>query len=285
MSDLHLEVGRQYESFDIPVRGQFLILAGDIGRLADYEPYLCFLERTCSKFVRVFLVLGNHEFFGVSHEEGIRLAKQLSLEPRLSSKLTILDRHRFDIQDDHVTFLGCTLQSHIPPEAHDMVRQKVNDFRHIVNWTVDDHNAEHERDVQWLKSEIARVRAEPDGQARRIVVVTHHAPSVALTSEPKDRGSPWSSAFSTDLLGMGGDFALSALDDVQWWIFGHTHFTTSLTLGQVRLVSNQRGYVFPRAGRAPAAPTSISLRESITRLWERHRIREDVFDVRRTITV
>ena len=45
MCDLHLEVGQQYLIFDFDVTAPNLILAGDIGRLIDYESYV----RCCRK--------------------------------------------------------------------------------------------------------------------------------------------------------------------------------------------------------------------------------------------
>lgn len=53
-SDLHLEVGQQYSSILIPASTPYLVLAGDIGRLADYLTQI-------EQFELVFLVLGNHE--------------------------------------------------------------------------------------------------------------------------------------------------------------------------------------------------------------------------------
>lgn len=81
MSDLHLEVGQQYSNFEIMPRATNIILAGDIGRLADYEPFRGFLCSVCQKFGQVYLVLGNHEFFGVSRQEGLRLADKLQEDP------------------------------------------------------------------------------------------------------------------------------------------------------------------------------------------------------------
>lgn len=49
LSDLHLEINQQY-SFDIPVCSKYLILAGDIGRLEDYNKYRDFLQNQTSKF-------------------------------------------------------------------------------------------------------------------------------------------------------------------------------------------------------------------------------------------
>lgn len=75
MSDLHLEVGQQYLTFDFDPRAPYLILAGDIGRLVDYESYLAFLRKQMARYERVFLVLGNHEFYGTSFEAGVARAR------------------------------------------------------------------------------------------------------------------------------------------------------------------------------------------------------------------
>ncbi|KKZ61109.1 hypothetical protein EMCG_04307 [[Emmonsia] crescens] len=242
MSDLHLEVGQQYTTFDIKPHATCLILAGDIGRLADYEHFRDFLSSVCQKFVQVYLVLGNHEFFGISRQEGLRLADRLQEEPGLKDKLVLMNRKRVDLEE--VTLLGCTLHSYIPPEAEEVVRSKVNDFRRIAGWTVSDHTAEHARDVRWLIDEISSIRQAEQraGSKRKIAVITHHAPTTKGTSRPSDERNPWRSAFATDLIGIENQ---SWLDDVQVWVFGHTHYSTELVCGQVRLVSNQRGYVVP----------------------------------------
>lgn len=83
MSDLHLEVGQQYRRFYIIPRAPRLISAGDIGRLVDYDPFRDFLQSVCEQFIQVFLVLGNHEFFGVSRQQGLDLAKRMQQEPVL----------------------------------------------------------------------------------------------------------------------------------------------------------------------------------------------------------
>jgi hypothetical protein len=94
--------------------------------------------------------------------------------------------------------------------------------------TVGQSNALHDVDVAWLRAEIAL--AEADGY--RMLVVTHHAPSLVGTSHPKHAGGALNCAFATDL------DALVERDAVAAWIFGHTHFST--TRGKLR--SNQRGY-------------------------------------------
>lgn len=218
MSDLHLEVGQQYRSFYITPRAPRLILAGDIGRLVDYEPFRDFLQQVCQQFIQVFLVLGNHEFYGVSRQQGLDLANKMQQEPVLKDNLILMNRTRVDLDaPEPITVLGCTLHSNVPSESQDVVQQQINDFRHIGDWTVADHVAEHPKDVEWLEREIQAIRNQGGGGRRKVVVITHHAPSTHGTSEPVHEASPWSSAFGADLLGKGTG---SCLDDVQFWIFG-----------------------------------------------------------------
>lgn len=240
MSDLHLEVSNEYSTFSIPNAAPFLILAGDIGRLADYESFLVFIRAQCRQFSRVFWVLGNHEFYGLSRNEGLRRAACLEQEPDLFGRLTVLNRTRVTLEDYGITILGCTLHSMIPPEAEEVVRGRVKDFQRIENWTIASHNSEHSLDVAWLESQIKLIRDDKSTSEHQILVITHHAPTVQESSSPFHIGNPWGSAFATDLLGNEDKRTLSS---VQWWIFGHTHFCTEFSKASVRVISNQRGYV------------------------------------------
>ena len=247
VSDLHLEVGKQYASFNVPARADRLILAGDMGRLEDYEPFCDFLKSTWENFVQVFFVLGNHEFFGLSWQQGLELAERMEQKPGLQGILIIMNRKRVDL-DDHgipATILGCTLQSYVPPAARGIVQQKVNDFRRTVDWTAEDHCEEHTMDVTWLSKEVHSTRHARDGACRKILVVTHHAPSTTGTSDPAHQGNAWSSVFGTDLL-RAENRKRSGLDTVQAWVFGHTHYCTDTMSGGVGLLASQRGYVIPR---------------------------------------
>ncbi|WEW54791.1 hypothetical protein PRK78_000216 [Emydomyces testavorans] len=255
LSDLHLELCKQYHTFSIPTTtAPYLVLAGDIGRLQDYDEYLAFLLPLCNQYMRVFLVLGNHEFYGISRAEGLERATSLEREPSLQGKLSILNRTRYDVPDTNITILGCTLHSQIDADSRESVVRKVQDFRRIQDWSVELHNAEHAADVAWLEEEIESVISGKDDQhdggvkrEKKILVITHHAPTRQESSAPEHVSNPWSSAFATDLL-PPENTSLSQLTQVQWWIFGHTHYSTRFSRGKVKLLSNQRGYVFPKNG-------------------------------------
>lgn len=242
MSDIHLEVGSQYSTFKIPSCAPNLILAGDIGRLSDYDLFADFLESQCANFQQVFLVLGNHEFYGISRANGLKLAAQLEDEPRFNKRLRILNRTRIELAEN-ITLLGCTLQSHITPGSQQIIQSKIQDFRRIVDWTITDHNNEHETDVKWLKANIEQIRANTPHCTHRIIIITHHAPVRKGSSRPEHEQNPWTDAFATELLGDSENQETNPLQAVNYWVFGHTHFSTEFCRGRVRIISNQRGYV------------------------------------------
>lgn len=170
LSDLHLEVDQQYASFEFPVCADYLILAGDVGCLADYDAYLYFLQKQAERFVTVFLVLGNHEFYKESFESGVEKTRRLEKEPCLNGRLVVLHRRRYDAPDSNVTILGCTLWSRVSERSSDNVRQKVQDFHQIENWAIDNHNAAHDADSEWLLRELEAIQEENQktGRARNV---------------------------------------------------------------------------------------------------------------------
>ncbi|KAM0331459.1 hypothetical protein ACHAQA_003135 [Verticillium albo-atrum] len=236
LSDLHLEAGHQYASFAFPAAARLLLLGGDIGRLVDTDAYVSFLAAQTARYEKVFLVLGNHEFHGLEHHVAVDRARRLARDPRLASRLVLLDRTRWDDPASTLTVLGCTLWSAIPAEAAVVTASKVSDFTKIPRWTVEGHNARHAEDAAWLRAQVTRAASE----GRRVLVATHHAPSLEGTSRPEHAGSPWASGFGTPLLEQGG------WEGVAGWVFGHTHFSVDAVRGDgMRLVANQRGYVLP----------------------------------------
>ncbi|KAJ5164775.1 calcineurin-like phosphoesterase [Penicillium coprophilum] len=248
LSDLHLEINQQYTLFDVPVVSKYLLLAGDIGRLADYDQYLAFLQRQTKNFELVFLILGNHEFYGGSLESGLETARRLEQDPSLNERFVLLHQRRYDIPDTNVTILGCTLWSDIPENSRDIVHYKIQDFQKIEDWTIDEHNAAHKSDLNWLREEAQSIyythKKNPTKSSKRsILVATHHAPTMHRTSSPQHAHNPWSVAFATELL-------TQPWNGVDTWVFGHTHYSTEFKEKGIRVVSNQRGYVLPWSNEA-----------------------------------
>ncbi|KJZ73118.1 hypothetical protein HIM_07502 [Hirsutella minnesotensis 3608] len=93
LSDLHLEVGQQYATFAFPATAPFLVLAGDVGRLVDYDSYLAFLAGVVARYQKVFMVLGNHEFYGLDYESGLAQAQRLAKVNVDERQLVVVTHH------------------------------------------------------------------------------------------------------------------------------------------------------------------------------------------------
>lgn len=241
MSDLHLELNRQYATFDFAVTAPLLLLGGDIGRLVDYDMFLPFLARQTARYDKVFLVLGNHEFYEMTFEAGLERAMELEREPSLEGKLKVLHRERWDDEGSALTILGATLWSRIDEKMADTITLRVSDFKQIKGWSVAKHNANHALDLTYLTTTLAALSTSN----RTVLIATHHAPVTKGSSRPEHEDKPWKTAFGTDVLTKWG---AAEFRDVACWVFGHTHFTTEFERAGVRVVANQRGYVLGYRG-------------------------------------
>lgn len=234
MSDLHLEK-QGYRRLEIHRAAPYLILAGDIGNIKDYAEYFAFLEHLCQLFDRVFLIPGNHEFFHLDRPEAQKLAAQMQSD--LGERFVWMDRGKVDIEinDQTIVLLGCTLHSRIAKTAYQQVQKEIQDFSRIGSWRIEDHNAEHEKDRKWLKSQLSGIsKSQPEA---RVVVATHFPPTWDGTSDPKFEEKPTKSFFGSKTL---NDFqSWRGCDQVTHWIFGHTHWNAKLVARDMLLVSNQ----------------------------------------------
>lgn len=248
LSDLHLEVPKSYDVFEITPTAPYLALIGDIGCIKD-DDYFPFIERHLPRFKTVFLLLGNHE----PHHSNWAAVKekvwQFEKETREKhaggtyGSFIFLDQTRHDLSPD-TTVLGCTLYSHILPSQSDHVSFGLNDFYHIEDWTVEQHNDAHVADLAWLNAQVQSIaEREPE---RKIIVLTHHSPTTSADAvDPAHAKSKISSGFASDL---SGELCWTS-SCVRVWAFGHTHFNCDFVESGSgkRVVANQRGYYFSQA--------------------------------------
>ncbi|KAI1341658.1 Metallo-dependent phosphatase-like protein [Xylariaceae sp. FL0016] len=239
LSDLHLELCQQYLTYEFPATAPLLLLAGDVGRLLDYDALLAFFSVQVSRYEKVLWVLGNHEFYGLDYESTVSRASQLAQEEKLAGRLELLQRKRWDDPNSRLTVLGCTLWSYVTGKEVEAVVGRVKDFKRIANWSIAGHNGAHVEDLVWLREQAAQIRAQKHSERRVVLIATHHAPCHDGTSRPEHRQNPWNAAFATDLLD-SGDWT-----GVRVWVFGHTHHCVDFERDGLRVVANQRGYIIP----------------------------------------
>lgn len=247
-SDTHLEM---LEEFDIviPIKGDILILAGDIGQIR--QPLTReFFTRMCKQFKDVIYVMGNHEYYQTGLKSDVWTMDQIDKETEKFCgsipNMHLLNKKTWVHPNGLVTFHGCILWSKVAEEAEDIVEISVNDYKFMYKSdpsieekssslslvTVKDTNALYEDHFQWLANSIEKSKTPIN------IVITHHLPSDLLT--PKQHiGSPLSSAFSNNL-----DSFIISHPKITAWINGHSHGIEQITIGNTKCYMYCIGYYF-----------------------------------------
>ena len=175
------------------------------------------------------MIAGNHEFYNNGDITAQGDSWQKIFLPNVDYY------HNKVVRIDNVDFILSTLWLRIPPVDEMAIQSGMNDYaqipynkRRLIPQNI---NNEFERNLAFIKKAVA------DSDAEKIVVVTHHLPTFAAIEE-KHKGSVINASYATELGNYIADSRISA------WIYGHSHHSTDLTIGNTHLVSNPLGYVF-----------------------------------------
>lgn len=268
VSDLHLEIHDDYDTYTITPRAPVFALLGDIGLVEAHRvPLARFLARHLRQFQAVLLVPGNHEAYHStwprtrqilqSFEDEVHTRRTAGNETSLG-ELVVLDRQAYRLPglpgQPGTVVLGCSLFSHVPPQHAVAVGQGMNDYRLTTGgWDVAAHNAAHARDLAWL-NEVVTSLGSTENDISNIIIVTHWSPTTDRRArDPRHgdaSGDALASSFATDLSAE----ACFRSPKVKVWAFGHTHYNCDFFIPRsgdavvtgapppLRLVTNQRGY-------------------------------------------
>lgn len=224
LSDLHCE----FESYmPADVEADIVILAGDIytkGRASAWAS-----EIFC---VPTVLVAGNHDSYGVSLQGAHR-----KLRENAQGHVHFLERDVLVYEG--VRFIGCTGWTdfrsfgHVQLNASD-AQSSMNDYRQIRlepsyrRLRASDTQAIADESKQWL---LEQVRTPFAGKT---VVVTHHAPLLQLLPS-------WPDVSGLDAA-YANDWREFLSEEIDLWVFGHTHHAVDVEIEGVRFMSNAQGY-------------------------------------------
>ena len=235
-SDLHLEFDANADFIKRnPIKpvGDIIILAGDITYLNFYYQRQIekdFITYLSDNFRFVYLMFGNHEFYG-GDDIGI-LDKPVyeKLKNNVALVNNVVAFH------DSVKIIFSVLWSKISEKNRNIISNGMNDFRlipyHEKRFNVDDYNKLHDQSVQFIAEELKDL-----SKNQKTIIATHHVPSLSCNS-PDFAGSPLNEAFITDL----DDLILN--NNINYWVYGHIHRNLSeIKLGNTKLISNQLGYI------------------------------------------
>jgi predicted phosphodiesterase len=233
LSDLHLE----FRDFALPtVDADVRVLAGDIHTKERGVPFAI----RHSGDMPTLYVAGNHEFYGTAIPKLYDKLKAMTI----GSAVTVLENDQRIIGD--VRFLGCTLWTDFGLLGADtrsiaMLEAKMTmtdykkirmnpSYRKLTPAATYDF---HRRSLNWLESRLA----EPF--FGKTVVITHHAPSALSIADNSELIAASYGSSLEDLI---------RANPIHLWIHGHTHNCVDYTIGETRIVSNQRGYPGEQTG-------------------------------------
>jgi hypothetical protein len=227
LSDLHVEFAPfQLRETDADV----IVLAGDIH--TGFNGLKWIQESVRHK--PIIYVLGNHEFYG---QKIPKLTEEIKADAA-GSQIHVLENDRAEIGD--VVFLGATLWSDFrldgdPVLAEVAAQTNITDFRRIRvtpsygRFRPKDARRFFAHSLDWLTRQVS------EAIGRKVVIVTHHAPSRKSIPE-RFQNDPLNAAFASNLDSFVGNCS------AKLWIHGHIHHRSDYVIGSTRVTANPRGY-------------------------------------------
>ena len=246
VSDMHLDMRQSLSDVALPKRkAPILSIAGDLASGVDPQ-FGEMLQAVAEPFDAVLFVPGNHEHYGgnMSPQKMDERIEQIC--SRLPNVI-FLNKRRIDIRG--VAYIGATLWTNCPNDD-----SLLNDFGHIDGgrFTPQRENAIHREHRDWIRKAVKQAKKDDCFGA---VVITHHAPDMALST-----GVQASRAGALKPFYFASDMADLARDPfIQVWHSGHTHEAYKMRRepGGTLYVSNAMGYQYEKTGYSTCAAVRI----------------------------
>lgn len=223
ISDIHLEFNPKF----YPQKAaDNIALLGDIG-YPHTKVYQEFINKLSNDFDNVFVIPGNHEYYGSTYDNVNEFLTNLC-----SSFTNVHFLNNKVFVHNNIRIIGTTLWSNITNGF--VVMTRINDYRYIKNKngnsiSFHDVNKWHENAVEFIQQQIK----EATDLKQKLVVFSHHAPTYQENERPVNKIT---CAFRTDL-----DYLIKY--PIVYWCYGHTHHSTKFKINDVDIISNQVGYI------------------------------------------
>jgi Icc-related predicted phosphoesterase len=225
-------------------KSSILLLAGDVGGWDELEAegdnLDLFFDTVSVQFRLVVYVIGNHEAY---HGCIDTIADKIREYIGKYSNVVLLDNDVMVVDD--IAIIGSTLWSSFKDgdffEMND-ARLNMNDY-HVIR-KIREEDGEHTRKLQpydtyelhkeavtYLKWAMEQYRAKD----KKLVVVTHHAPSFESVSE-RFRSHTCNGAFASSLESLMDQY------EPVLWVHGHMHNHKDYMIYDTRIICNPFGY-------------------------------------------
>jgi len=253
MSDIHLEHQDHSPTFlKILPLCPYLFLVGDIGHISC-KHWDSFWNYCSQHWKRIFVVLGNHEFYHHHHHHHQHHHTNDMSDQTNSPKIQTIDdlQKRYDvyfqkfsnitwvryghvayIEEEKIHVLGATGWSNPTEKCQTLV----NDFRHIYTHsdkriTPTTMGELHTKEFDWI---FQYLESHPDQEC---IVMTHFPPIRGGVSHRHFEENE-----ETDL---ATSYFRNSYDirfqNIRTWLFGHTHYSSVQQRHKILYLSNQYG--------------------------------------------
>jgi predicted phosphodiesterase len=230
VSDLHIEFwkGRvDWRDVIDHTTADVLVVAGDlhVGRTNCAH----YLNQFAERYEHVVYVPGNHEFYA-----GLRLDEFDDIRAKLYDNVHLLNPGIVTIGG--VLFIGGSLFTNFDEDglAMSAAEYGIADFRRIPDVTPQEYVNRNDHEVDFIQQ---RYNMFP---ATKKVIVTHWLPAMECVHErwKKDPGTNILNKYFANNLGSW----ISNLSNTTW-MFGHTHDSVDMMIGDTRMLCNPFGYI------------------------------------------
>ena len=263
VSDLHLEFRGNNFTNIIKPSAPILCLLGDIcacGNDNDFNVYKNFIQFISTKFMYIFHVPGNHEYYATKSSSQQNTMHKINLKIRAFLKkynniFYMTDNMvQLNINQKNYVFIGSTLWTCIQQKDKKMISNRMNDYYNIYmpinqsdvivpnskilklqsetstirRYNVEDMSYLHNKSVRFINRSIKKLNKTDIG-----IILTHHKP---YRSKPIT--DIISQAYETGLIGS----VIKLPSNIKVWGYGHTHVKDDTKILHTRIVSNPKGY-------------------------------------------
>jgi Icc-related predicted phosphoesterase len=237
VSDLQLSDWRHHgNTLHLPIEpaAHVLLIAGDVTNGTPSPEDLDWLQ-TIDAFPDwpdgIFLVLGNHDLYGLDIDGGGLAAWRAALA---GTRIQVLQRDVAAVRG--VRIAGCTFWSDFDRESALVMLESrlcLSDYTYLMSRghlaTPEDVLQQHRRDLDWLHDLPPGTAGDP------LVVMTHHAPSW-MSIHPDRPNDPLNGAYAT-----AAEWIMEQITPALW-VHGHVHALQDYCVGSTRVVSRPMGY-------------------------------------------
>lgn len=236
VSDLHIHP--MYDLRLPPGGADVLLLPGDIVEYHELQDPIIrkkwdrFCAHVSSLYPKTFATMGNHEMYGTDRETAIQTFRALYKD----FGIVLLEDEGVDLGDFYL--YGTTLWTDMERENWFCLQaaKGMVDFEYI-HWG--SKLLTPYITTQWHKSHLALLKEKLSNIQKKIVVMTHHAPSWQSIHSDYER-SNFNGAYASGL-----EETILDLSNITHWFHGHTHTPFDYMIGPTRVICNPTGRFEP----------------------------------------